>query len=212
MRFFRQSFLLSLSFLFVFVWQNTPLSQYTAFVIAGLIVLFFLLSVIQKGKGINNIFESNGSWSIAILTTIVLLAIFMSGVLNSYLFFLLYFLCFGIAIVFEPMTVFVFLILTVLIFLQSVTSDDVIGNWFKLGSVAFITPLAYFFGKSYGKEQKQEVKMESAEAADKHAADKIAQDVEAILKRDKKHLKEADIAELNDILQNTQKIREKAKE
>lgn len=146
MRFLKQSALIILSFVFVFIWQQTSLSQYTIQILGLFIFLFLLLSAFRKKSG----------WSFFFLTSIVLLMIFATGALNSNLFFLLYFLSFGIAFVFEPVTVFIFLLGTLLIFLPAALKDDIMGNFIKLGSLVLISPLAFFFGREFRREEKQE--------------------------------------------------------
>lgn len=146
MKFLQQSSLLTLSFLFVFLWQQASLSQFTIQILGLFIFLFLVLSAFRKKSG----------WSFFFLTSIVLLMIFATGALNSNFFFLLYFLCFGIAFVFEPVTVFIFLIGTILLFLPGAPRDDIMGNFIKLGSLVLISPLAFFFGREFRREEKQE--------------------------------------------------------
>lgn len=58
-----------------------------------------------------------GPWGIFLLNTVIFLLIFSTGSIDSGLFFLLYFLGFGIAFVFEPAVTFIFIVGTVFIFL-----------------------------------------------------------------------------------------------
>lgn len=210
MKLIRQSLILILSFLLVFVWQNSPLSSYTIPIIGLLVFIYLLLSARKKGEGF---FTMGGDsiWGIFILNTVILLLIFSTGGLSSSLFFLLYFLVFGIAFVFEPSIVFVFIIGIVLVFLQTALQDDVMGNFIKLVSLVLISPLAFFFGGEYRKRETEEGKIEDLEERTKSAADTIAKDVEGVIKNEKGNLKQEDVEKLNDILEETEELREEAR-
>lgn len=157
MKFVSQSLLLLLSFAFVFVWQQLKLTAFTIPLIALFIAIFLILSVFRKSTGsLGKTLESEGSWSIFFLTSIVLLVVITTGTFNSAFFFLLYFLGFGLALVFEPGVVFVYMLSLLLLFFPSTVSDDVMGNSLKIGSVILISPLAFFFGIQFRREQAQE--------------------------------------------------------
>ncbi|RJQ36519.1 hypothetical protein C4559_05135 [Candidatus Microgenomates bacterium] len=207
-----QSLLLLLSFAFVYIWQQSPLSQYTIQALGFLVFLFILVSARKRKQDSNpiNLF-SNSSWVIFILNTIILLLVFSTGGFSSSLFFLLYFLGFGIAFVFEPVTVFVFVIGAILIFLPQALIDNVAENLLKLGSLGLISPLAFFFGKEYIKGEKQQEEIEKIKERTKDAADTISKDVEEVMQREKTNLKQKDIEKLNDILEETEDLREEAK-
>ncbi|MBI1982387.1 MAG: hypothetical protein HYS68_02285 [Candidatus Levybacteria bacterium] len=151
MLFLRQSLLLLLSFVFVFVWQKTPLSDYTIQALGFLIFLFLLLSARRKEFNLANVISKRDFLSIFTLNTLILLFIFSTGGLSSPLFFLLYFLGFGIAFVFEPATVFIFILGAILVFL--------------------------------------------------------AKDVAGVLENEKQAIKSEDVEKLNDILEETEKLK-----
>jgi len=208
---FLQSLVLALSFLFIFIWQNTSLSSYTVPFLGFFVFIYILLSARRKGLGFLTM-GGNGPWGIFILQTIILLIIFSTGGLSSSLFFLLYFLSFGIAFVFEPAVIFVFVVLTILIFLPAFPKDDVMGNYLKLFSLLLISPLAYFFGKQYRQQDKEEEKINALEERTKDAADTIATDVEKVLKDQKQSLKQETTERLNEILEETENLRQETKD
>src|ERR1035437_4011342 len=115
MKFMLQTAILILSFVVIFIWHTFPLSDYTVPLLSILIFLYMILSLRKRGKGFLNM-GGEGPWGIFILNTVVLLLIFSTGSLNSPLFFLLYFLGFGIAFVFEPSIAFVFVLGAILLF------------------------------------------------------------------------------------------------
>src|SRR3990167_7068610 len=78
-------------------------------------ICFYLIVSFRK-KGSKGFAPRGESWTIFILNTVVLLLIISTGGFTSTLFFLLYFLVFGIAFVFEPPTVFVFVVGAIIFF------------------------------------------------------------------------------------------------
>ncbi len=211
MKFVKQSFLLILSFGFVYVWQKTPASQYTIPTLGFLVFLYLLLSARKKGAGLITL-GGEGPFGVLILNTVILLLIFATGGLTSNLYFLLYFLGFGIAFVFEPATVFIFLIGTAFLFVPLGLETNVMENMVKIGSLGLISPLAFFFGKEFRREEKQEVKMEELKERSKDAADTISKDVEEIMEDKKGNLGSKDMDKLNEILEETEDLRSESKE
>lgn len=200
MLFLRQSLLLLVSFVFVFVWQKTPLSDYTIQALGFLIFLFLLLSARRKEFNLANVISKRDFLSIFTLNTLILLFIFSTGGLSSPLFFLLYFLGFGIAFVFEPTTVFIFILGAILVFLAEALTGDIMGNFLRLGSLGLISPLAFFFGREYRKGEKQTEQIEKTSQA-------IKKDVAGVLENEKQAIKSEDVEKLNDILEETEKLK-----
>ncbi|MCL5439094.1 MAG: hypothetical protein M1268_03850 [Patescibacteria group bacterium] len=207
-----QSLLLILCFGFVYVWRNSPLSDYTIQAFGFFIFLFILLSARKKSFAPIRSIGGSEKWTVAIVVVTILLFVFTTGGINSSFFFLLYFLLFGITFAFEPGAVFVFLLGTILIFLNDALKDDVYGNLLKLGSLLLISPIAFFFGREFQKSEKQTEKVEKLEESTEDSANTIASDVEEIIEKDKKALRPEDVEKLNDILEETETLREKTKE
>jgi hypothetical protein len=211
MKFLLQTTVLLVSFVIIFVWQNSHLLDYTVPFLGIMIVLYLVLSVRKGGKGFLSM-GGEGPWGIFILNTVIFLLIFSTGSFNSPLFFLLYFLAFGIAFVFEPLITFVFVLGTILIFLPDVLKNDFVNSSLKVGSLLLLSPLAYFFGKVYRKTDKDEETIEALEERTKDAADTISEDVEEVIKDEKQNLKEQDMDKLNEILEETETLREESKQ
>lgn len=206
MKLISQAAILILSFVLVFAWQNMSLSDYSVQALSVLVVIYVLISVRKKGHGLLTL-GGDGPWGIFILNTVILLLVFATGSISSSLFFLLYFLGFGIAFVFEPLAIFVFILGAVLIFLPDALKGDTVGNLLKVGSLLFISPLAYFLGREYRKTDKQEGNIEALEERTKEAADTISEDVEEVIKDEKANLKTEDVQKLNEILEETEDLR-----
>ena len=78
--------------------------------------------------------------------------------------------------------VFIFPIGTIIIFWSQIFTGDVTENIIKMGSLLLITPLAYFFGVQFAKNQKQDdVVIQTKERA-VGAADEISKDVDEAIK------------------------------
>lgn len=148
-----QSASLVISFAFVFVWQNSPLSGYTLPLLAVLSILYLLVAVRRKNFDLITTMQ-NGLPGLVILNTVIVLLVMMSGNFSSPLFFLLYFLSFGIAFGYEPAVVFVFTAGIVLLLFPFTFKEDVTRNLLLVGSLVAIAPLAFFFGQTFIKDKK----------------------------------------------------------
>src|SRR3989344_5203333 len=208
MRFLKQSLILLLSFVLVYVWEKTPLSAYTVQAFCLLMVIFLLISLRRKTFDASKTLGEDGTWSIFLLNTLIFLLIYSTGGFSSTLYFLLYFLGFGIAFVFEPGIVFVFVLGVGLVFLEEAIKNDVFRNMIMLGSLVFLSPLAYFFGREYRKNEEQTAEVEALQERSSEAANEIAKDVEEIMTNKKDTLKSEDVEKLNEILEETEDLRE----
>lgn len=210
MKLILQSGVLIASFVLVYLWQLTSLSEFTVPLLGLLIAVFLIVSARKKGKGFLTL--GGGPIGIFLLTTLILLLIFSTEGISSPLFFLLYFLGFGIAFVFEPITTFVFVIGVFLILFPDATKVDATNNLLKLGSIILISPLAYFFGKEYQKTDEQSEKITGLKERAGESADAISEDIEEVIASEKSNLKEKDLQKLNDVLEETEDLRQETKE
>lgn len=204
MKLVKQSLIILASFLLAFLWHISIFSQYTIEAVGVILVVYILLSARNKKPK----FISESPFTIFALTTIVLLLIFETGGFNSSLFFLLYFIIFGVAFIFDPRLVFVFAAGAVIIFAQFVLQNDVVGNLIKLGSLLLVSPLAYFFGS----QRRGEEKLDDLKERAKDSADTISKDVEGVLKDQKQSLPPQDVEKMNEVLEETEDLRSETKE
>lgn len=205
-----QSIVLIGSFIFIFLWQITSLSDFTVPILGLLIALYLIISSRKRGKGFLTM-GGEGPYGIFILNTLIFLLIFSTGSLNSPLFFLLYFLGFGIAFVFEPSITFLLVIGAILIFLPDVFKENMTLNLLKISSLILISPLAYFFGQEYRKNDVQSESIEALKERTRDSADTISEDVEAVIKQEKQNLNEKDLNKLNEVLEETEDLRQESK-
>lgn len=151
--------------------------------------------------------DNDNPWSIFALTTVVLFIVSSNGGINSTLFFLFYFLAFGLALVFEPPVVFVFMVASFFFFLPDALLGDVGGRFLRLGSLVLICPIAFFFGRSFRKEEQQDEYIEKA----KETASQIQTDAQKLLIEQRKKLKTDEVEKINDILEKTETLQTEEK-
>jgi hypothetical protein len=159
--------------------------------ILGLLILISAIGIIIKQRqaskkakmGISQEIFSGSNLEVFVVTTTVLLIIFLTGGLYSNLFFLLYFIMFGLVFLFEPPAVFVLLIGLLALFYPSLSDGDLFLNFLKLGTLVFLTPLSFFFGREFQKRERLE-----QEIRDK--AGQIIEDTQVLRTKTKKENKD----------------------
>jgi len=193
----------------LFLWEIGSMQGYTIHAIALLVLLYGLISFHRKRKQKTNL---NGVIDIFILNTVVILLIFITGGLYSPLFFLLYFLTFGITFILEPLTVFVFIIGVIALFLPETLKNNAIESYVRLGSLLLICPLGYYFGISFKERNEKQEHLEEMGERAKEAANTIAKDVDEVIKKEEKHINNEEIEKFNEILEETEDLRGESKE
>ncbi len=149
MRLFNQSLTLLLSMLFVLIIISTPLASYMAQILGFIIIVSIIFLILKKRRKREQELFAGSNKEIFMITLALVLAVFLTGGLASNLFFLLYFLLFGIVFLFEPETVFVLLIGLLVVFFGSLSEGDLLSHLIKLGSLVFLSPISYFFGREF---------------------------------------------------------------
>ena len=207
MKLLSQSLMLLGSFLAVFLWQASPLADLTVPALGFLIFIYLILS---KGKQFTPSSQSTESdvrkplakedLNIFILNTIILLLIFTTGGLHSPLYFLLYFISFGIAFVLLPETVFAFIVGSVLLFLPDALVGEVAQNLLQVGSLALLSPLAYFFGREYRTRQ-------ALQERNKELAQKITEQAGDVLNKEENTLTAEEKTNLANIIKESEELK-----
>ena len=211
MKFLYHCLVLVASFLVIFVWNASPASDYKIQALAVLVIVYLLITFIRRKKQ-KAVEGFGGSSDIFILNTGIFLLVFATGDIYSPLFFLLYFLGFGITFIFEPATVFIYVLGAIAVLLPEALVNGSMESFIRIGSIALISPLAFFFGSSYKDRDKVEEGVEAMAERTKDSADTIASDVEEVLKDEKASLKPEDVDKLNEILEETEGLRQESKE
>ena len=107
---------------------------------------------------------------------------------------------------------FVFVFGSILVFIPDALKGDLLVNSLKLGSLLLISPLAFFFGSEYRQNDKQNEAIEALEERTKEAADTISEDIEDVIKDEKANLKGEDMDKLNEILEETEDLRQESQQ
>jgi len=175
MKYIRQSLVLLLSTLLVAVIVFTSLSSYTPLVLLflGVASLCYALLRRKRNRG-QEMFIGSGK-EIFVILTAILLIVFLTGGIRSPIFFLTYFILFGIAFIFEPIMIVLFLLCLGAVFMPQVLQDDIFGNSLKLGSLIFLTPIAFFFGREYRRREKLQEKVKATTESIIEEAEEILQ-------------------------------------
>jgi cell division protein FtsB len=95
----------------------------------------------------------------SLITFVIFLIIFSTGSLSSPLFFLIYFLLFGISLLMNPTAAFTLAIISTLFFLLNYNKNYLFAEFLQLASIFLIAPLASIFGTQYLKLLQSEQKI-----------------------------------------------------
>ena len=201
MKLFTQSATILLAMLTIILIVYTPIADYMAPILGFVIMASLIFIIIRKRSGQEKELFVGSNKEVFTLSLALLLAIFLTGGLQSSLFFLLYFLLFGIVFLYEPETVFILLLGICAVFLQPILEGgELFGNLIKIGSLLGLSPIAYFFGREFKRRDNLERKIEDKTG-------QILEDAESL----RAHIKnEEDMDEIDDIIENTEEIRREA--
>jgi|SRR5579871_3357022 len=178
MKLILQSIVLGISFFAVFIEQQF-FSDYQIQIIALLIVAYFGITLLRRkfGKQKEHTHDLedglNTSLDIFIFNAILMLLIIQTGALYSPIFFLVYFLCFGITFIFEPFTVFIFAVGILALFLPEALTNQALTEFVKVISVIVITPFAFFFGREYKEKEQLQKKIAVQDEQTKEMTEEI---------------------------------------
>lgn len=179
-KFLLHSLFLIAAVVLAFFWTSSPtLSVYTLQLIAVFVLLFFGNQFLRRkaekkfaGKSAGRI---NFTLDALIFTIIVMLLVYSTGGLTSPLFFLVYFLMFGLALLFEPLITLSLTAAMILFFLLTPSKQEPLTEALQLFSLLLITPLALFFGTQYLKLLESEEKIKILKEEKEIVEDQISQ-------------------------------------
>lgn len=165
------SLFLGLAIFATYIWSKDPtLSYYNLQLTGALILLYFVFRMINSSR---RSLISNSIPSTIILSVISLLLVFSTGGIVSPLFFILNFLLFALALLFEPIQAATASFLIIVLFSWSNYTNMNNQGLINLLSLGFMTPLAVIFSRTYLKNLeaigrikilKQVIKREEAES------------------------------------------------
>ena len=206
MKFYKDALIVLGSFILVFIWQNSQLAQYSIPFVGFLVFLFLLISFKRKQN-----LNLGGPINFFILNTILLLFIFSTGGIESNLFFLIYFLLFAAAFIMDPRSVFIVPVALIIVFWSQIFEKDVAANIVKMASISILSPLAYFFGMQFKKNDKASDEVLKTKERAVASADEISSDVKEVIESGKSKLNPKELDKLNEILEETKGLREEEK-
>ena len=162
MKLFFQTLVIILSSATVAAIAYTPFFPYIPLLLGliGVIILSYTLFKKKRYKNQEIFIGSNKEIYIILVTA--LLIVFYTGGIKSVVFFLIYFLLFGITFTFQPSMILLFLLCLITLFLPQALQDDVFGNMTKLFSLLILAPIAFFFGREYRKREKLQEKIQAS--------------------------------------------------
>jgi len=146
------------------IWTALPTTSfYSLQLVAILIIAYVLKPFVLKNKKIS--LGLDNKINAFILSSTVLLLVFSTGGAESPFFFMIYFLLFGIAFLFQPKITLAYSIILITLLSNQIKSPQ---NILRLFSLVFVTPLALFFGKQYlqNLEAKKEIKILEKQTAE----------------------------------------------
>ena len=137
--------------LLAWVWtQNSQLSFYSLQLIAFLVLVYFIhqfwLPARPSLKGIDGV----------IFSLVILLLVFTSGGSQSPLFFLLYFLLFGLAFIWEPWLTFSFSFFLAFFIWLTTPAGQSWQQWLNPLSLILVAPLSLYFSRQYLENVRQQ--------------------------------------------------------
>ena len=146
--------------LFCWAWTNLSFTRAYNFQLIGLLVFFYILYHLFWEK---KLLEKTESGVLNVksytLTAIILLFISSTGGLSSPFFFLIYFLCIGIALLLKPLVATVLIFGLIGYFFSDLYTGEFYDNIIKLISLFMVVPLALFFAHGFLKSEEQDQKI-----------------------------------------------------
>jgi len=177
-RFLLHTLFLIVAVALAFFWTSNPQLSYYNLQLTAVFVLFFFLNQIISRRRRQKI---NLTIDAVIFTVVILLLVTSTGGLTSPVFFLIYFLMFGLALLFEPLISVSLTAVIVLFFLFTPTKEEPLQELLQLFSLLLITPVALFFGKQYLKVLQDEEKIKILEEEEEIMEEQIGKEETDIL-------------------------------
>lgn len=161
----------------IFAILNTGLASYMVIVLAGFLGLGVAYLLLKKRLLKATEVFTGSKPEVYAFIVIILLAIFLTDGFNSLLFFLIYFLPFGIAILFEPIMAFVLFIGLLTLFIQHYINQDLVPFWLQFSMLFAVTPISFFFGKEFHRREKMDEQLRKSAEVINSEAQKLKNEV-----------------------------------
>lgn len=198
MNLIKQSFVIILATALVFCIVQTPAVSAIPYILGFLVGISLIYAIFRKSIKKQQEAFIGSNKEIFIIIVFVLLVVFLTGGISSVLFFLTYFLIFGITFVFEPSMILLFLVGLSVLFIPGTLQDEVFSNLIKLSSVFLLTPIAFFFAREFKKRERLENKVNQTTKI-------IITDAKDLLENQDKHTR---VEKASEIIQEAESLKE----
>lgn len=191
----------ALSFIFTAAIKSSPLEMEAGFVLATLIVMAIIYTAIQRKRNTSyNMLFTAGAGEMFFISTIVLLMIEITGGIDSSIYFLNYFLLFGLPLISTPIIALIFTASIILF-----NTPDLIRNFdtnilLRMGSILLLLPLAYFVSNELMKKQRENKELKEKAQEIEKTAEELESEEESLEMREK----------LDDIIESAQDIKDQS--
>jgi hypothetical protein len=190
-----------LSFLFVGLIKSSPLESQISFILAVLIVMAIIYTTIQRRKNRSyNMLFSGKTGEIFFISTIVLLMIEITGGIDSPVYFLNYFLLFGLPLISTPLTSLIFTGSIMLFYIPDLIRSFNTDILLRIGSILLLLPLSYFLSNELMKRQRENITLKQKAKEIEKNAQALEADEDDIDAREK----------LDDIIESAEDLEEKS--
>lgn len=201
MKIIKEVITILVSVLVVLLIVHTAASLYITQILGFIVAVSIIIIIIKKKR--NKEILSGSLIEVFGITTSIFLTIFLTDATNSPLFFLLYFLLFGIAFLMEPYAVFIFLGGILILFVPKMLPGIDITELARMGGLILISPIAYFFGREFQRRESLEKEVEDS-------AEKIIE--EAAMVKNSTKLEDGISEEIDEIIEDATELKKTAQD
>lgn len=189
------------AFLFVGLIKSSPLESQISFMLAVMIIMGIVYMAIQRRKGGSyNMLFSGKTGEIFFISTIVLLMIEITGGIDSPVYFLNYFLLFGLPLISNPLTSLIFAGSIILFYIPDLMRTFNTDILLRIGSILLLLPLSYFLSNELMKRQRENTLLKEKAKEIEENAQALETDEDDIDAREK----------LDEIIESAEELEEKS--
>lgn len=190
---------LVLAFIFTAAIKSSPLEEQMGFILAALIVMAIIYTTIQRRRKVSyNALFNAGAGEIFFISSIVLIMIEITGGVDSSIYFLNYFLLFGLPLISSPIMALIFVGSILFFYLPDLIRGLNVDVILRIGSILLLLPLSYFLSNELLKRQREKLELKEKVQDIQEAAQDLEANEDDLEARDK----------IDDIIESAQSIEE----
>jgi len=188
-----------LAFIFTAAIKSSPLEEQMGFILAALIVMAIIYTTIQRRRKVSyNALFNAGAGEIFFISSIVLIMIEITGGVDSSIYFLNYFLLFGLPLISSPIMALIFVGSILFFYLPDLIRGLNVDVILRIGSILLLLPLSYFLSNELLKRQREKLELKEKVQDIQEAAQDLEANEDDLEARDK----------IDDIIESAQSIEE----